>query len=89
MGGKASLILVLAFSVLFGMLGTQMLKSSNDATDSYVNYYIQTKAHSIASSAANIAANKLFKNKDWSAGYSNLEVDDGKVDVIIQNFGAL
>lgn len=87
MGGKASLILVLAFSVLFGMLGTQMLKSSNDATDSYVNYYIQTKAHSIASSAANIAANKLFKNKDWTTGYSDLKVDDGKTDVIIEKFG--
>lgn len=86
MGGRASLILVVAFGLLFGLMGTQMLKSSNDANDNFVNYYIKTKAHNIASSAANMAANKLFIDKNWNAGYNNLAVDDGYVDVSVQTY---
>ena len=87
MGGRASLILVLAFSILFGLLGSQMLRTSNEATDSYINYYIKTKSHAIATSVANISANKLFKNKSWSAGYNDLQIDDGLADVTVQTIG--
>jgi hypothetical protein len=87
MGGRASLILVLAFSILFGLMGSQMLRTSNEATDSYINYYIKTKSHDIATSAANISANNLFKDKSWSAGYTDLQIDDGSADVTVQTIG--
>ena len=72
MGGKAALLLVLAFSALFGIMGTQMLRTSNQATDSYVHYYKKTKAHDLAVSGANMAVNEIFMNKSWKAGYSTI-----------------
>ena len=87
MGGKASLLLVVAFSVLFGIMGTQMLRTSNEATDSYVDYFKKTKAHDLAVSGANIAANETYFSAFWKKGYSNLEVDGGTVDISVDSFG--
>ncbi len=87
MGGKASLLLVLAFSALFGIMGTQILRTANEATDSYVNYYKKTKAHDLAVSGANMAVNEIFINKSWTTGYNNLAVDYGLINVWIDSFG--
>jgi len=81
MGGKASLLLVLAFSALFGIMGTQILRTANEATDSYVHYYKKTKAHDLAVSGANMAVNEIFINKSWTTGYNNLAMDYGIINV--------
>ena len=86
MGGKVSLLLVLAFSALFGIMGTQMLRTSNEATDAYVDYYKKTKAHDLAVSGANMAANEIFINKLWMAGYNNLNIDYGSINVSVDTF---
>ncbi len=83
MGGKVSLLLVLGFSALFGIMGTQMLRTSNEATDAYVDYYKKTKAHDLAVSGANMAANEIFINKSWVAGYNDLNVDYGYINVAV------
>jgi len=85
MGGKVSLILVLGFSSLFAIMGTEMLKSSNEATDNYVDYFEKTKAHNIAVSGANMAANEIFINKFWMTGYSSLQIDNGSLSVRIDS----
>lgn len=87
MSGKASLILVLAFSILFGIMGTNMIRTSNEATDSYINYYTKTKAHDLAVSGANMAANAIFINKFWMTGYNNLNIDYGFLNVSVDSFG--
>jgi len=86
MGGKASLLLVIAFGVLFGIVGSNMLRTSNEATDNLVDYYKKAKAHNIATSALNMAANKVFINHTWNTGI-NRDIDDGSVVVSVQNFG--
>jgi len=85
MGGKAALLLVLGFSSLFAIMGTEMLKSANDSTDNYVNYFEQTKAHNIAVSGANMAANEIFITKYWTAGYSGLQFDNGSLSVTVDS----
>ena len=85
MGGKASLILVLAFSALFGILGTQMLSTSNEATDAYVDYYYKTKAHDLAVSGANIASSETYFNAFWKQGYSNLNIEGGTVNIAVDS----
>jgi hypothetical protein len=87
MGGKASLVLVLAFGVLFGIVASTILRTSNDATDNFVDYYKQEKAHNIATSALNIAANKIFINHSWNAGLPNLPIAGGVANVTVENFG--
>ena len=73
MGGKASLLLVLGFSSIFAIMGVEMLKSSNEATDNYVKYFERTEAHNLAVSGANMAANEIFINKFWMAGLFQLK----------------
>lgn len=86
MGGKASLLLVIAFGVLFGIVGSNMLRTSNEATDNFVDYYKKTKAHNIATSALNMAANKIFINQSWNTGFSNLPIAGGVADVSVQTY---
>lgn len=87
MGGKVSLILVMSFSVLFALVGRNILSNSVTITENYSEYYSSTRASSIAISGANIAINKLYLNKNWMAGISNLSFADGKIDVDIDTVG--
>ena len=84
MGGKVSLLLVLGFSAIFAMMGRDLLNFSNEASENFYNYYTGTKAHNIAVSGANMAANKLFLNKAWTAGFANLSIDDGMMHVNVE-----
>jgi len=45
MNGKISLFLVLGFSALFGLVGRNMLSSSNVTVDNYTFYYDRTQAN--------------------------------------------
>ncbi len=87
MGGKGAILLVLGFSLLFMVAGQNL---GNLSTRSVVNlsyYYIQSNAHNIALSAANMAANNIFFDKNWTAGYSDVPFSDGKMDVFVETTG--
>lgn len=87
MGGKVSLILVMSFSVLFALFGRNILNSSVKVTENFSDYYSNARAHAIAISGANMAINKLFLNKSWMAGFSNLSFSQGVLNVDIDTFG--
>lgn len=87
MGGKVSIILVLCFSLIFALFGRNILNSSVSITENFSDYYSSTRASSIAIGAANIAINKLYLNKNWMAGMSNIDFANGKMNVDIDTFG--
>ncbi len=62
MVGKGTLIVILGFSVIFGIASQYWNRSSTVAIDNFVDYYDTTVAHNIAVSAANISADSLFLN---------------------------
>ena len=86
MGGKVSLLLILGFSGIFGLMGRNLLNFSNEASDNFYDYYSGTRSHNIAVSGANMAANKLFKDKTWTAGWDALSIDDGSLNVTVEIF---
>lgn len=86
MGGKVSLLLILGFSGIFALMGRSLLNFSNEASDNFYDYYTGTRAHNIAVSGANMAANKLFLNKAWLTGFDDLAIDGGTLDVIVDTF---
>lgn len=88
MGGKASLYMVLGFSLIFMIAGYNYGLLTGNAVDNNVNYYSETVAHNIAVSGANIAANQIFINKDWNAGYSKVPFANGTLDVSVEKVGA-
>jgi hypothetical protein len=63
MVGKASLIVILGFSLIFGIASRYWNKSTNSAIENFVNYYDSTSAHILAISATNILADSLFWNQ--------------------------
>lgn len=87
MGGKVSLILVMLFSVLFALFGRNILKSSISITENFSSYYSDARAEAIAISGANMAINKLFLDKNWMAGFSNLSFSQGTLNVDIDTMG--
>ena len=87
MGGKVSIILVMSFSLLFALFGRNILNNSVTITENFSDYYSITRAQSIAISGANMAINKLYLNKSWMAGFSNLPFADGEINVDIDTVG--
>ncbi|VAX27862.1 hypothetical protein MNBD_IGNAVI01-1958 [hydrothermal vent metagenome] len=85
MGGKAAILLVLGFSVIFLVYGHRFNRLSTDSVDNLSNYYVETKAHNIAVSAANLAANELFRDKTWETGFDNVSFDGGTYNVYVSN----
>ncbi|MGE5432258.1 MAG: hypothetical protein ACM3QX_14345 [Syntrophomonadaceae bacterium] len=87
MGGKASIYMVLGFSLIFLVASMNYGRLTGQAVDNNVEYYKNTMAHNIAVSGANMASNQIFIDKDWSAGYSNLPFGGGYINVKVEDAG--
>ena len=85
MGGKASLYMVLGFSLIFMVVSMNYGRLTGNAVDNNLKYYKQTIAHNIAVTGANMAANKIFLNKDSTNGYTNLPFSGGLINVTVEN----
>jgi len=81
MAGKAALFLVVGFSLIFLAIGKNFGSLSTSAVDNLTDYYTETVAHDIAVTGANMAANKIFFDPTWTAGYNNLSYQNGILNV--------
>ncbi|MCU0332086.1 MAG: hypothetical protein MUE91_02060 [Ignavibacteriaceae bacterium] len=87
MGGKVSLLLVMLFSGIMALFSGKIMDRNVEMTENYVDYYSDTRASNIAISAANIAINKLYLDKNWMTGISNRSFADGYMNVDIDTLG--
>ncbi len=85
MGGKAALLLVLGFSLILMVFGYNFNNLGITSVDNIDNYYVDTKAYNIAVAGANLAANTIFMDKNWDEGFSDIEFDDGILNVYVSN----
>lgn len=83
--GKAAILLVLGFSLILGIVTPNLHRQANRAVENYLSYQKKSQAHNIATSAANIAANKLFLDSTWKTGYSNVSFSGGKFSVTVRD----
>ena len=81
MAGKAVLFLVVGFSLIFLAIGKNFGGLSNRAVDNLSDYYTETVAHDIAVTGANMAANRMFRDPTWTAGYDKVNYQNGKMNV--------
>ena len=72
MVGRASLIVILGFSLIFGLAGQYWNRESDSATENFVNYYSSSAAHNIAVGAANLACDSIFQNSADTAVINGL-----------------
>src|SRR5690606_14441913 len=84
MSGKATLLVVMGFSLIFLIVGKNLGNISGSAVDNSVEYYNQTIAHELAVSAANIAANKIFFDNNWDKGFSDVDLKGGKISAKVE-----
>jgi hypothetical protein len=70
MGGKAILLVVMAFSVMFSVTHFNSNKTTSRAVENLSDYYTNANVHNIATSAMNMAANEIYEDPSWR-GYTN------------------
>ena len=87
MFGKASLFLVMGFSIIFLVFGQKYNALSNETVDNLTDYQNETIAHNLASSGANLGANAMFQDNNWTAGYS-IHMDGGDINVSVETVDA-
>lgn len=84
MGGKAALLLVLGFSLIFLVFGHNFSNLTTRAVDNLSSYYEETVVQNIAASGANIAASEIFRDPGWGAqGFQNIEYAGGHLDIFL------
>ncbi len=89
MGGKASLLMVLGFSLIFLVAAHNFGGLSTKAVDNNAYYYEESVAHMIAISGANMAANEIFLDSDWDDGFDDIDFSEGNIDVDVTTTGLL
>jgi len=85
MGGKAAMLLVLGFSLIFLVFGSNFNNLSTRSVENNTEYYVHNMAHNIAVAGANLAANQVFIDKTWDIGYEDLVFQGGFINVYITN----
>lgn len=85
MGGKATILIVLGFTISFLAFGRNFLDLTNRSSKNVVEYYSETKAHNIAVSAANLACNELFLDKNWTSGFNETDYQGGSFEVELKD----
>ncbi|MCC6636175.1 MAG: hypothetical protein IT278_00445, partial [Ignavibacteriaceae bacterium] len=87
MGGKASILMILGFNLIFMVAGYNYSRMTMGAIDNEVEYIDQNIAHNIAISGANMAANRIFLSKVWTTGYNNTPLFGGTLTVVVVDAG--
>lgn len=83
MGGKASLLMILGFSMIFLVVARNFGSVSTSAVTNYAYYFERSEAHNIAISAANMAANEIFLDNTWMTGFNNITIGSGTANVSV------
>jgi len=84
MFGKAALLLILGFSLIFVIFGQNFGSVTTRAVDNFTEYYTESNAHNIAVSGANMAANQIFFDPTWTTGYDDVPYSEGTINVSVE-----
>ncbi len=85
MSGKALLILVIGFTVIFLVMGYFWGGIATRSTDNHVSYYKTTVAHNIAVSGANIGLQKVIADSNLTGELFWKDFEDGEMHVVSLN----
>jgi hypothetical protein len=89
MGGRASLFLVMGFSLIFMVAGSYFNRMATSTTENFTNYYSNTKAHYIANAGVNLVVNKLFLDATIVDQTFNWSYDGGTISATLVTIDAV
>lgn len=81
MSGKAIIVLVTGVIIITGTIMFNIEAASTRIVKNFSDYYMRQNTQNIAQSGVNLAYTQLGKDRNWRAGYSNLALMDGIVNV--------
>ena len=87
MSGKALLILVLGFTMIYLVVGYFWGDLAKRTTENHVSYYKTTIAHNVAVSGANIGLQNVIADSTWTSDISNRPFDKGYMSVTLTALG--
>ena len=87
--GKLAFIMVLGFSTLFLVMGYNANNVASSSVQNMADYHAKTVAYNIASSGANMSANEIFMDANWTTGFSNEDFEDGYFDATVEVLDAV
>lgn len=88
MGGKASILLVLGFSLIFMVAGRSFNNMATDTTENVSSYFLETKAKHAASAGVNVIVNKLFLNATVQDQTFNWTFDSSSISATLSTLDA-
>jgi len=89
MGGKASLFLVMGFSLIFMVAGRNFNDMATSTTENFTKYFVQAKAHYMASTGVNIVVNKLFLDATIPDQTYSWNFDGGTISASLTTIDAI
>jgi len=90
MGGKASLLLVIGFSLLFMIFGRNFNQMGYDTLDNFTRYYYKSKAHSLAIIGINLMSNRLWRYPGYTTSNPvTINFDGGSVTTTLVTVNAV
>lgn len=83
MFGKASIILVIGFSMIFLLYQQNLINSQTGSVVTYSEYYSKMAARDLAVAAANLACNQFFIDPEWKSNYTNTSYGGGSITITV------
>ncbi len=90
MGGKASLLLVMGFSLVLGYISMNLNRYSTQAVSNMTSYYDATASHNLALAGANSGLSKIYQDTSWTGPMHQTLTTGallGSVNVTVANMG--
>jgi len=81
MSGKAIIVLVTGVIIITATIMFNIEAASTRLVKNFSDYYMRQNTQNIAQSGVNLAMTELGKDRKWRAGYEDLKLADGVVDV--------
>lgn len=83
--GKALLILLVGFTISFGLLAASKSRRFLSSVDRVVEHVTNYSAKNGATSGAYMALNRLYQSNTWRTGYNNLVIAGDTVSVTVDD----
>ena len=83
MGGKAALLLVLGFSLIFMVAGKNFNQMATGTVENFSGYFYDTKARHLTATGVNLVTNKIFFNNSIADQTFNYNFDEGTIAVTL------
>jgi len=83
--GKQALIIVVALSIGFFLIGGAMHDKENRTVSNYVAYYEKLGARNASNAAVQLAMRRIADSTQWRAGYRGLSMLGGTVDLTVRD----